>query len=147
MVTFSNKKFELNFQLDVKNSSLQETEARLVIEGKDGNISHPVNIDSTGFSSVSFIPKNILSEGKVFLEVVSKDFYTKAWEDNYIFENTELSQVEKYYQRGLQKLKVTPLNENKKSKHINILLNHTAKRYNLNENEKYSLKRNTSNLL
>ena len=147
MVTFSNKNTEFTFQLDVKNSTLKETEARLIIEGKEGNISYPVQIESDGYSHVSFNPKGILNEGKIHLEVITKDFYTKAWEDNYIFENTELSQVEKYYQRGLQKLKVTPLNESKKQKYINVLLEHTSKKYNLNNKEKYSLKHNTSNLL
>jgi hypothetical protein len=147
MVFFSNKNIDFTFQLNVNNSTLGETEARLVIEGKNGNISHPVTIENDGYSHVSFKPKDILNEGKVFLEVITKDFYAKAWEDNYIFENQKLSQVETYYQRGLQKLKVTSLNENKKQKYINTLLEHTAKRYNLTTKEKISLKRNTSNLL
>ena len=147
MVELSKKNTEFTFNLGVKNTSLSETEARLVIETKEGSISYPVNIDSTGNSRVSFTPNNILSEGKIHLEVISKDFYVKAWEDNYIFESNDLTDTEKYYQRGLQKLKVTPLNESKKEKHINILLEHTAKRYKLNTSEMLKLKRNTSNLL
>ena len=150
MVELSNKKSLLTFNLRVENANLNETKARLVLESPKKSITYPVNIDSGGNCSVSFIPENLNSEGKIYLEVISEDFYHKAWEDQYTYLNEvtkEPTNVEKYYQRGLQKLKVTPLNENSKGKHINILLNHTAKRYGLTESQKTILKQNTSNLL
>ena len=147
MVELSDKLAEFSFNLRTKNAELKDTEARLVIETKKGNRVYPVNIDSSGFSSVEFIPEEVKPEGKMFLEVINKDFYVKPWEDTYIYEGKELSKVEQYYQRGLQKLKVTTLNESRKEKHINILLEHTAKRYKLDTNQVLKLKRNTSNLL
>jgi len=147
MVELSDKKAEFSFNLKVQNAELKDTEARLVVETKLGNRIYPVTIEESGFSSVEFFPENVKEEGRMMLEVINKDFYTKPWEDTYIYEGKQLSQVEKYYQKGLQKLKVTSLNESKKEKHINILLEHTAKRYKLDANQVLKLKRNTSNLL
>lgn len=147
MVELSDKKAEFSFNLSTKNASISDTEARLVIETKTGNRVYPINIGESGFSSLEFVPENLMTEGKVFVEVINKDFYAKPWEDTYIYEGKELSNIEKYYQKGLQKLKVTSINESRKEKHINILLEHTAKRYKLEAKEVLKLKRNTSNLL
>ena len=110
---------------------------------------YPMTINSSGlWASVEFTPEEPFTGGQnVYLEVINKDFYAKPWENTYIYEGKELSNVEKYYQKGLQKLKVTSLNEGRKEKHINILLEHTAKRYKLEAKEVLKLKRNTSNLL
>ena len=147
MVELSDKKAEFSFNLKVQNAELKDTEARLVVETKLGNRIYPVTIEESGFSSVEFFPENVKEEGRMMLEVINKDFYTKPWEDTYIYEGKQLSQVEKYYQKGLQKLKVTTLNESRKEKHINILLEHTAKRYKLDAKDVLTLKNKTSNLL
>ena len=147
MVELSDKIAEFSFNLHTKNAALKDTEARLVVETQAGNRIYPISIGASGYSSVEFTPENLLSEGKVFVEVINKDFYSKPWEDTYIYEGKQLSTVEKYYQKGLQKLKVTTLNESRKEKHINILLEHTAKRYKLDASQVLKLKRNTSNLL
>jgi len=147
MVELSDKTAEFSFNLQTKNAELKDTEARLVVETTKGNRVYPMTIHEGGFTSVEFIPEDVKGEGKLFLEVINKDFYTKPWKDTYIYEGKELSQVEKYYKRGLQKLKVTNINESRKEKHINILLEHTAKRYNLDARQVISLKNNTSNLL
>ena len=147
MVELGNKLAEFTFNVSTKNAKLSETEARLVIEGKQGSISYPAKINGNGEAVIEFTPSDLLSEGRLHLEVINKDFYSKPWEDTYIFESKDLSIIEKYYQKGLQKLKVTKLNESRKEKHINILLEHTAKRYKLNNSDLLKLKRNTSNLL
>ena len=147
MVELSDKPAEFSFNVSVKNANVKDTQARLVLETNDGPIMYPMTINEDGYGHLEFTPKNLLQEGKVYLEVINKDFYAKPWENTYIYEGKELSNVEKYYQKGLQKLKVTSLNEGRKEKHINILLEHTAKRYKLNTNDLLKLKRNTSNLL
>jgi hypothetical protein len=147
MVEFSDKSATFSFNIETKNAALEDTEARLVVETKTGNRLYPVQISIDGRAYLEFTPSNLLEEGKVYLEVINKDFYSRPWSDSYIYEGRELSSVEKYYQKGLQKLKVTALNEARKEKHINILLEHTAKRYKLDAKEVLKLKRNTSNLL
>ena len=147
MVELKNQIAEFTFNVKARNAKVSDTEARLVLEGKNGNITYPARINDAGEAIIEFTPSDILSEGKIHLEVINKDFYSKLWEDTYIFESQELTNVEKYYQKGLQKLKVTTVNENRKEKHINILLEHTAKRYTLDTSEMLKLKQNTSNLL
>jgi len=147
MVELSDKTAEFTFNLQTKNAQINETEARLVIETLKGDRVYPIQVSEGGFCSLEFIPENLKPEGKMFLEVINKDFYTKPWESFYLYESKELTSVEKYYKRGLQKLKVTSINESRKGKHINILLEHTAKRYNLDARQVISLKNNTSNLL
>ena len=147
MVELSDKTAEFTFNLQTRNAQLSETEARLVVETNNGNRVYPIQIHEGGFCSLEFLPENLKPEGRMFLEVINKDFYTKPWENTYIYEGKELSSVEKYYQKGLQKLKVTNINEGRKEKHINILLEHTAKRYDLSAKQVIELKNNTSNLL
>ena len=147
MVELSDKPAEFSFNVKVENANLSDTEARLVIETQQGPVMYPMAIDAHGSGYLEFTPKNLLEEGRVYLEVINKDFYSRPWENTYIYEGKQLSSVEKYYQKGLQKLKVTALNEARKEKHINILLEHTAKRYKLDTNQVFKLKRNTSNLL
>lgn len=147
MVELSDRPAEFSFNLQTKNANIQDTEARLVVETQQGNRIYPIDIDASGFSKVEFTPENLLNEGKIFVEVINKDFYAKPWENTYLYEGIQLSVEEKYYQKGLQKLKVTKLNESRKEKHINILLEHTAKRYKLDAKQVLKLKRNTSNLL
>ena len=147
MVELSDKQAEFTFNLRTENAELKDTEARLVVETKHGNRIYPITIMESGFCELQFIPEDLKEEGNLMLEVINKDFYSRPWQDTYLYEGKELSQVEKYYQKGLQKLKVTKLNESRKEKHINILLEHTAKRYKLDAKDVLTLKNKTSNLL
>ena len=147
MVELNDKIAQFTFNISTKNAILSETEARLVVEGKNGSIAYPATINSSGDATIEFVPSNILSEGKIHLEVINKDFYSKPWEDTYVFDNQQLTIIESYFQKGLKKLKVTKTNGPRKEKHVNILLEHTAKRYNLSTGDVLKLKNNTSNLL
>lgn len=147
MVELSDKKAEFSFNLSAKNAKVSDTEARLVVETQKGSRVYPITISETGQSSLEFVPTDLLAEGKLFIEVINKDFYSKPWEDTYIYEGKQLSIVDKYYQKGLQKLKVNESNLSRKDKHINILLEHTAKRYGLSTKELIALNNKTSNLL
>lgn len=97
MILYTDKPYVFECGLDVKGTSMQNTQARIVLEGSRWNLIFYGSIDKNGHCTIDIDKLPIFNEGeegKVRLEVIAEESYFPAWEDEFTVQKSKKVTVE-----------------------------------------------------